>query len=123
MTPFKPRIKIQSRMFTNLFNFARPAQTGDDAGGRVQSTPYDSPILYSQVPCSLQPIQAHEQQYFGRFAEVVSHVILTNQKMVLLTGDFGLFEGRIFVVQVVKNISTLGCLYTIAAQEIVTTAQ
>lgn len=123
MTPFKPKIRVPGRLFNQAFDFSRPTQAADNAGGRVITGPDDSPVVYANVMCSLQPGTAEERQYFGRLESVISDLIFTKTQMSLMNGDFGFYQGRVFTIHAIRNIAELGNIYVIAATEMVKSAQ
>lgn len=90
----------------------------DGSGGRVVTLPHDSPIVYANVPASIQDTGSKEMDIQGRLVNVLTHSVYTPTKMSLMNGDFILFgPTRVLIIQTFRDVSQVSALYLIGTIE------
>ncbi len=118
---FKPKITIPPQTFPQRINVARAVQTlQDGSGGRVVTPPDKSPVIYANVPASIQNVGAKEMNVQGRLVNVIQHDVFTPTKMSLMNGDYVIFGERILILQTFKDASQLGALFILGCVEYMT---
>lgn len=112
---FTPRLSVPRKSFPSRVNIARAVVSKEPgAGGRTVTPPQQSPIIASNVPCSIQDREVKEQTSDGRTITVTKNYVYTPEAVPVMNGDFILFGDRVFIVKEpsdqMKKIFRIGCI-------------